>query len=68
VCHTHYPALSKIVEAVCQEYGVRYSVHKTFFDGVKAHYRHLREMGRPPRRRKSSSRSAGIAGRIIGTD
>jgi linoleoyl-CoA desaturase len=68
VCHTHYPALSRIVELVCKEYGVRYGVHRTFFDGVKAHYRWLKEMGRPARRRKTSSRSAGIAGRIIGTD
>jgi linoleoyl-CoA desaturase len=69
ICHTHYPALSKIVEQVCQEYGVRYGVHRTFFDGVKAHYRHLREMGKPPRQRKTSAAlSGGIAGRVIRTE
>jgi linoleoyl-CoA desaturase len=47
VCHLHYPALSRIVEAVCREYGVRYAVHPTFLDGVKSHYRWLRRMGRP---------------------
>jgi linoleoyl-CoA desaturase len=45
VCHVHYPALSKIVEATCKEYGVRYSVHRTFLTGLRSHYRWLRRMG-----------------------
>ncbi len=47
VCHIHYPALSKIVEATCAEYGVRYRAHRTFMGGMHAHYSWLREMGRP---------------------
>jgi linoleoyl-CoA desaturase len=47
VCHVHYPALSKIVEATCQEYGVKYSVHRTFLAGLASHYRWLRRMGQP---------------------
>jgi linoleoyl-CoA desaturase len=46
ICHIHYPALSKIVEETCQEYGVRYSVHKSFWAGIKSHYRWLKRMGR----------------------
>lgn len=47
VCHVHYPALSKIVEATCREYGVRYTVHRTFLAGLASHYRWLRRMGQP---------------------
>lgn len=47
ICHVHYPALAKIVEQTCQEYGVRYYAHPTFLAGVVSHYRWLREMGRP---------------------
>lgn len=45
VCHVHYPALSPIVEAVCKEYGVRYSSHPTMWAGIVSHYRWLRRMG-----------------------
>ena len=47
VCHVHYPALSKVVERVCREFGVRYAAHKSFFAGLAAHYRWLRQMGQP---------------------
>lgn len=47
VCHVHYPALSKIVEATCEEYGVKYTVHRTFLAGLASHYRWLRRMGQP---------------------
>lgn len=46
ICHTHYPALSRIVEQVCVEYGVPYTAHNSFWGGVRAHYRWLRRMGR----------------------
>ncbi len=45
ICHIHYPAMSKIVEATCREYGVRYVVHSTFWAGIKSHYRWLKRMG-----------------------
>src|SRR5262249_40870901 len=48
ICHVHYPALSRIVEATCREYGVLYSAYKSFRAGLAAHYRWLREMGRAP--------------------
>jgi linoleoyl-CoA desaturase len=47
ICHVHYPALSSIVEDVCLERGVRYSAHATFLTGLVAHYRWLRQLGRP---------------------
>ena len=47
ICHVHYPALSKLVEATCQEFGVRYMAHRTVLAGLASHWRWLREMGRP---------------------
>jgi linoleoyl-CoA desaturase len=47
ICHIHYPALSKIVEETCREFGVKYQVHPTFWAGVVSHYRWLKQMGRP---------------------
>jgi linoleoyl-CoA desaturase len=47
VCHVHYPALAVIVEQTCREFGVRYAAHGSFLDGVAAHFRWLRELGRP---------------------
>ncbi len=46
VCHIHYPALSRVVEAVCHKFGVRYSVHESFLSGIGSHYRWLRALGR----------------------
>jgi len=47
ICHVRYPALSKIVEATCKDYGVRYAAHPTFWAGMASHYRWLRRMGQP---------------------
>ncbi len=47
VCHIHYPALSKVVEEVCREFGVKYAEHRTFFSAVASHFRWLVLMGRP---------------------
>ena len=47
ICHVHYPALSKVVEEVCREFGVRYTAHRSFFAAVGSHFRFLVLMGRP---------------------
>jgi linoleoyl-CoA desaturase len=47
ICHVHYPALSKVVEETCREFGVRYTANKTFFSAVASHFRWLHRMGRP---------------------
>ena len=47
ICHIHYPALSKVVEEACHEFGVRYMTHKSFFSAVASHFRWLVMMGRP---------------------
>jgi linoleoyl-CoA desaturase len=47
ICHVHYPALSRLVEQACHEFGVRYAAHKSFFTAVASHYRWLVLMGKP---------------------
>src|SRR3954453_18498624 len=47
ICHVHYPALSKLVEETCHEFGIRYAAHRTFFGAVASHFRWLVQMGRP---------------------
>jgi linoleoyl-CoA desaturase len=47
ICHVHYPRVSRIVESVCKEWGVRYNTHKGVFSALASHWRWLRRMGRP---------------------
>jgi linoleoyl-CoA desaturase len=48
VCHTHYPALARVVEAACAEHGVPYRVQPTVRAAIASHYRFLRALGRKP--------------------
>ena len=45
VCHVHYPALSRVVEATCQDHGVRYRTNPTFWSAIRSHVAWLRQMG-----------------------
>ncbi len=47
ICHVHYPALSKLVEEACRDFGITYAEHKTFLAAVVSHFKWLVEMGRP---------------------
>jgi linoleoyl-CoA desaturase len=46
VCHTHYPALARIVEATCLEHLVPYRSEPSLRHAIAAHYRFLRALGR----------------------
>ena len=46
ICHVHYPAISKIVKATAQEYGIPYHCQNTFGSALKSHYAQLKELGR----------------------
>lgn len=48
ISHVHYPAVAKVVEATCREFGVPYHAHRTFFAGIASHYRWLRRLGEVP--------------------
>lgn len=45
ICHVHYPALAKLVEATCHDFGLKYKSYATFLAGIASHYRWLRQMG-----------------------
>ena len=47
ICHVNYPAISKLVEETCREFGVAYTEHRSFRAGVASHFRWLRRMGMP---------------------
>jgi linoleoyl-CoA desaturase len=49
ICHVHYPALSKVVEQTCRDFGIQYAEHKTLFSAIASHFKWLVEMGRPVR-------------------
>ena len=48
ICHIHYPAIARVVETACREYGVPYHANHSFAAGIASHYRLLRRMGRSP--------------------
>lgn len=47
ISHVNYPAMSRLVEETCREFGVNYMEFKSFRAGVAAHFRWLRRMGMP---------------------
>lgn len=47
ICHIHYPALSKVVEEVCRDFGIRYAAQTSFHAAIASHFRWLVAMGRP---------------------
>ena len=49
VCHVHYPALARIVEATCLAHRVRYRCEPTLRTALAANWRWLRRMGSPAR-------------------
>jgi linoleoyl-CoA desaturase len=46
VCHVHYPAINKIVQQTCRDFGITYISHPTLREAVAAHYRFLKKLGR----------------------
>ncbi|MEM9920161.1 MAG: acyl-CoA desaturase, partial [Bacteroidota bacterium] len=47
ICHIHYPEIAPIVRQTCQEYGLPYFENPGFFQNLRSHARHLRNLGRP---------------------
>jgi linoleoyl-CoA desaturase len=47
--HTHYAAISKLVQRRAAEHGVRYTTQPTLRHALRSHYRHVRLMGRAGR-------------------
>lgn len=49
ICHVHYPALSDIVKATAEEYGVFYNRKGNLAQSLASHLRQLRKLGNPER-------------------
>ncbi|MBI3628125.1 MAG: acyl-CoA desaturase [Candidatus Rokubacteria bacterium] len=47
ISHVNYPALSRLVEETCRDFGVRYAEHRSFRAAMASHFRWLRRMGMP---------------------
>jgi linoleoyl-CoA desaturase len=47
ISHIHYPKLAPIVKQVSEEFGVRYTAHRTFSRALTSHVRWLHRMGLP---------------------
>jgi linoleoyl-CoA desaturase len=45
ISHVNYPAISKLVDETCRDFGIRYTEHKSFRAGLASHFRWLRRMG-----------------------
>lgn len=48
ISHIHYPALSKIVQRTCKEFGIPYNSFPTFRQALWSHFVYLKKMGRKP--------------------
>ncbi len=46
ISHVHYPAISKIIQQACAEYGIPYIAHPKMRLAVASHISHLRQLGR----------------------
>ena len=47
ISHVHYPAISSIIKKVCAEYQLKYIEYPTTRKAIAAHYRFIKQMGRP---------------------
>ena len=45
ISHVHYPAISRIVRNVCQEFNIPYLEYPTMGKAILAHVNHLKKMG-----------------------
>jgi linoleoyl-CoA desaturase len=56
ISHVHYPALSKIVEQKCKEFGLSYNTNETMWKAISSHFRMMKLLGQQP----NSNYSAGL--------
>ncbi len=47
ISHVNYPAISRLVEETCRDFGVKYTEYESFRAGMASHFRWLRRMGMP---------------------
>ena len=47
ISHVNYPAIARLVEETCRDFGIKYAEHRSFRGGLASHLRWLRRMGMP---------------------
>jgi len=45
ICHIHYPKIAKILQEVCDEFGVEYKIYDTFREVLASNYRWIKSLG-----------------------
>lgn len=48
ISHVHYPAISKIVQQTCEQFGLQYIYYPTLGAAVASHYRFMKQLGQKP--------------------
>lgn len=48
ISHIHYPALRKIVEKTCNDFGLRYNYFPTLGAAIASHFRFMKQLGQRP--------------------
>jgi len=43
----HYPALAPIIKEAAAKHGLHYQIYPTFWSALRAHFRHLANVGNP---------------------
>jgi linoleoyl-CoA desaturase len=66
ISHVHYPAISALVEQTCRDFGIRYTVHRSFWAGITSHFRWLRRMGREDTMERVGAEAGAPAGAAAG--
>jgi linoleoyl-CoA desaturase len=47
ISHVNYPAISRLVEETCRDFGIKYVEHRSFRVGMASHFRWLHRLGLP---------------------
>lgn len=45
ISHVHYPAVSKVVKSVCEQFNMKYNEFPSFFSALRSHVLYLKAMG-----------------------
>ncbi|MGB8191517.1 MAG: fatty acid desaturase [Chitinophagaceae bacterium] len=45
ICQIHFPALTKILRATSEEYGIPFKIYPTFWSAIQSHYSLLKKLG-----------------------
>lgn len=48
ISHVHYPAIAKIVQEKCKEFGLPYNQYTTMSGALASHFRVMRDLGKKP--------------------